>query len=92
MCDQVCVCVCVWVISVTFLQVFLGKLIDVSETLSNFNQYLTTAVTARRRAPTVLGRTMAQKKRFGEGATEPREPQHLLSETKNSELEAFHQM
>ena len=69
-----------------------GKVDDVSETLSNFNQYLTTAVTARRRAPTVLGRTMAQKKRFGEGATEPRERQHLLSETKNSELEAFHHM
>ena len=29
---------------------------------------------------------------IGEGATEPRERQHLLSETKNSELEAFHQM
>lgn len=51
-----------------------GKVDDASETLSNFNQYLTTAATARGRAPTVLGRTMAQKKRFGEGAKEPREP------------------
>ena len=61
---------CVGHTDVTPLEVFLGELMML-EKPGGVSINLSRAATAHGRAPTVLGRAMAQKKRFGEGAKEP---------------------